>query len=277
MYDLHLHSIYSDGIVTVEEIVKEAKKLNLEGIALTDHDTVAGVKELKILCEDNNINYIFGIEFGITVNKTEVHILGYYIDPDNKILAKAINTAFLNRKSRIRKTIENLNSLLDLNFSEKDLKKYAKDKILGTAHISAYLVDKKICKDIKEAFTKYVGSKGLAYAPKTSLTAKEIINAIKISGGVSVLAHPGDIGDDNIVESIIDDGIDGLEVINSKHNFEQVEKYYSISKRHHLIQTCGSDCHGRIIRNNSKFIGKFNVNYYNVEKIKNLHNLRINK
>ncbi len=273
MYDLHLHSIYSDGIVTVEEIIKSIEKLNLDGFAIADHDTTSGIPNAKQKAEYSNIEFIPGIEFGITINSKEVHILGYFIDINNEEIKKIISIAQDNRIKRTKKILKKLEEY-NISITEKDLKIYSKKDIVSRSHIAYILVDKGICKNVKDAFKNYLGVNGLAYIPKVSITSIEIISAIKNSGGVSILAHPGDIKDDNIVMDIINNGIDGLEIINSKHSLEEIEKYYNLANKYKLIQTCGSDCHGKLI-NEKKFIGRYTLNKKNIERIKNLHFLRI--
>ena len=273
MYDLHLHSIYSDGIVTVDEIVESIEKLKLNGFAITDHDTINGISIAKKLTENSKIEFIPGIEFGITINSKEVHILGYFIDINNDEIKETIFAAKENRIKRTKKILNKLNEL-NISITEKDLKKYSKKDIISRSHIAYLLVDKGICATVADAFRYYLGVDGLAYIPKISITSKEIITAIKDSGGVAILAHPGDIRDDNIVLEIIEDGIDGLEIINSKHSIKEIEKYYNLTNKYKLIQTCGSDCHGKLI-NGEKFIGRYALNEKNIKKIKNLHFLRI--
>ena len=269
MYDLHLHSIYSDGIVTVDEIIESIKKLNLDGFSITDHDTTSGIFEAKQNIKDSNIEFIPGIEFGVTINSKEVHILGYFIDINNDEIQNIISIAQENRIKRTKKILKKLEEF-NIRITEKDLQNYSKKDIISRSHIAYILVDKGICSSIHDAFNDYLGTDGLAYIPKISITSREIITSIKNAGGVAILAHPGDIKDDNIVMNIINEGIDGLEIINSKHNFEEIIKYYKLTKEYKLIQTCGSDCHGKLI-NGEKFIGRYTLNKKNIKKIKNLH------
>lgn len=272
MYDLHLHSIYSDGINTVDDIVKNIFNLNLQGFSLTDHDTISGIKEAIELSKKYNLDFIPGVEFSVTIDNKEVHILGYYIDIYNKDINDLIKIAKENRIIRTKKIIKKLSNL-NINIRQDEIEQYSSKDIVSRSHLAQILVDKKICSSIKEAFKKYLGNDGLAYVKKTSISYTDIINTIKKSGGVSILAHPGDIGDDSIVYDIIMNGIDGLEIINSKHSLEQIEKYYNISSKFNLIQTCGSDCHGKVI-NNYKYIGKFTLNNKNIKRIKALHKIR---
>ncbi|QQK07614.1 PHP domain-containing protein [Miniphocaeibacter halophilus] len=272
MYDLHLHSIYSDGIVSVKEILDSILDLQLKGFSLTDHDTFNGIKEANTLAKSHNLDFIPGIEFGITMAGREVHILGYYIDINNKNIIDIVERSKRNRIERTKKILNKL-SQAGINISNEEIKEYSKKDIISRSHLAQILVDKGYSSSIVNSFEKYLGSEGLAYVEKISISYKEILQAIKSSGGVSILAHPGDIGDDNIVYELIHGGIDGLEIINSKHTLEQIEKYYNISNKYHLIETCGSDCHGKII-NGSKYIGKFILNKKNIKRIKALHKIR---
>lgn len=273
MYDLHLHSIYSDGIVTFNDIINSATNIQLSGISITDHDNINGLKENTKL-NNSNLVFIPGVEFSVTINKKEVHILGYYIDCYNNKINNIINLA---KKYRIERTKLIIDKLKDIGIviTHDELEKYVKKDIISRSHIANLLTKKGIVSSEKEAFEKYLGPNGLVYIEKNSISSKMIIDSIKNAGGVSILAHPGNIKDDSIVLQLIEEGIDGLEIINSKHNLQQIENYYNLSSKYKLIQTCGSDCHGKYI-SNTKLIGKFTVNENNIERIKYLHQLRIN-
>lgn len=275
MYDLHLHSTFSDGRFDVEKIVSEIDENNFSGMSLTDHDTVDGLNLAKDYCNKKDIDFIPGIEFGITYKKKEIHILGYFIDYNNKEISELIDKLKKDRKIRIKKIINRLKDLnLDVSFDE--LQKYAKKDIVSRSHIARLLVEKSYVNNIKEAFDIYLGQDGLAYIEKNNYNIKKVINIIKSAGGVSVLAHPGTIKDDDIVKEIINLGIDGIEIINSKHSLEDIVKYNDLCDNYKLIATAGSDCHGKVI-DSKLLIGNYYLNYKNVEKIKKLHSIRLNK
>ena len=240
MYDLHLHSFYSDGVLSINEIIFLLSELKITGFSITDHDTVDGIVEAKNISEKYNIDFIPGIEFGITIRKKEVHILGYYIDINNKYIIDIIEKAKENRLIRTQKILDKLKKE-KIYISNEEIVRYSKKDIISRSHLAKILVDKKVTNSIKESFEKYLGNNGKAYIEKETMKSYDIINAIKNSGGVAILAHPACIDDDKIVEDIIKEGIDGLEIINSKHSLNDIIKYYKICNKYQLIQTCGSD------------------------------------
>lgn len=272
MYDLHLHSTYSDGNLSLEEIVSICKIKNIKGISLTDHDTVNGLANMESYCYRANIDFIPGIEFGITYKGKEIHILGYFIDYKDDYILELTNKLKLNRNTRIEKILNKLKEF-KIDIELKELEKYAKKDILSRAHIAQVLVDKFYVKSIKEAFDIYLGQGSLAYIEKNTYDIREIINSIKNANGVAILAHPGTIKNDDIVQEIIKFGIDGIEVINSKHSLNEIIKYNEICDTNKLISTVGSDCHGKIINENF-LMGNYYFNDKNIEKIKKLHEIR---
>lgn len=272
MYDLHLHSIYSDGIVNIEEIIESIRELRINGFSITDHDTVDGIKNNKDLLEITELDFIPGIEFGVNINNSEVHILGYYIDIYNEEILNIINLAKNNRIERTKKILRKLNEA-GIIITDDELREYSHKDIISRSHIANILVDKGLSTSVKNAFKDYLGYGGIAFVKKDSLQSTDIIKAIKNSGGVAILAHPGDVHNDDVVLQIIEEGIDGLEIINSKHSLEQIELYYDMACKYNLIQTCGSDCHGKDILGN-KFIGRYTVNSKNINRIKALHKIR---
>lgn len=272
MYDLHLHSTYSDGNLYLEEIISKCKMNNIKGISLTDHDTVNGLSNMKKYCNIENIEFIPGIEFGITYKGKEIHILGYFIDYKDEYIIELTNKLKLDRNARIERILNKLKEF-NIDIELKDLEKYAKKDILSRAHIAQVLVDKFYVKTIKEAFDIYLGQGSLAYIEKNTYDIRKIINSIKNANGVAVLAHPGTIKDDDIVQEIIKFGIDGIEVINSKHSLNEIVKYNEICDNNKLIPTVGSDCHGKII-NENLLMGNYYFNYKNIAKIKKIHEIR---
>ncbi len=272
---MHLHSIYSDGIVSTNEIIKSLKEIKIKGFSLTDHDTISGINNLNELVTDIGLDIISGVEFGVTFEKKEIHILGYYIDINNKEITKLISSAITDRVSRTNRIISKLLKLgIDIN--REEVETIAAKDIVSRSHIANILVKKKYCKNVKEAFDIYLGPEGSAYVGKEFSSPKNIIDTIKNSGGVAILAHPKTIGSDEIVEEIINYGIDGLEIVNSKHKLDDIIRYYNLAEHYNLIKTSGSDCHGKLIKK-YKYIGRFSQNKKNIKKIKYLHNIRIKK
>lgn len=266
-FDLHLHTYFSDGKYSPEELVDLALERNLRGIAITDHDTVLAIERaIKYSEKFTDFTVIPGIEFGCVHEDEEVHILGYFINYGDKEIIKA--TEFL-KKSRDNRGLEMINKLkgLGLDIELEDVKKMSSKGFAGRVPIAKALIHKGYVSTIEEAFNLYLDRGQVAYVEKKSYDIIETINIIKKAGGISVLAHPGLLKDKSIIGYCIDQGIDGIECYHSKHTAEQMEKFKKIAIRENLIVTGGSDCHGQII-DGDLLLGKFYVNLESIPKFK---------
>ncbi|MDU3805122.1 MAG: PHP domain-containing protein [Finegoldia magna] len=269
MIDMHVHSTESDGRLSIEEIQKTSNKNHIDEIAITDHDILMSAD--PELC---NTNIIKAVEFGITYKNKEVHILGYYVDSSNENLRKISELAINDRANRIDIFEKNF-AKFGIKIDKEKVLNYSKDKVFSRSNLAQYLVDINICKNKNEAFNEYLSPKGKCYVAKSFTSLQNIIDSIKSANGVCVLAHPITLNDDNIVDEIIEMGIDGIEVINSKHSFTDIKKYLNIAIKNKLIYTAGSDCHGKQFDGNY-LMGNFALNYTTLKSIKKLHELRSN-
>lgn len=243
--DLHIHTNLSDGRMSPVEIIEHAIEVGLKNIAITDHDTTKGLhilKELNLLSHPK-INIIKGIEFSADQPTNEIHILGYNIDIDNKELQAELANIVVGRKQRVKKMIEKLKALgFDISY-EKVMKSGRHSDSLSRSHIANALVAEGYFEKIGDVFADLLNRNGKGYVPHYKLSCQEIIRLIKASGGISVLAHPGLIGDDSLVFECIKHGIQGIEAFHPKHSKEEVDKYLDIAKRYNLLVTGGSDYH----------------------------------
>ncbi len=271
MFDLHIHSIYSDGSLSPKDIVLNIKQKNLKGFSLTDHDTIDGLEEAKNYSQINNLFFIPGIEFGINFMEQEVHILGYFIDEKNTELIKLTDSLKDSRVKRIERILNKLNEL-KIPITMDELEKYKKTKFTSRTHIAMYLKENGYTNNMKESFDKYLGEKGLAYEKKDNISIDKVVSVIKNSGGVVVLAHPFHLND-RTLKSILGCGIDGIEVINSKHNRNDIIKFIKLSEKYHLISTSGSDCHGRYF-SDRLLMGDYLCPKESIDRLKALHELR---
>ncbi|HQA06444.1 MAG TPA: PHP domain-containing protein [Syntrophomonadaceae bacterium] len=245
MYDLHVHSTASDGLLTPEEVLLRAQEIGLAGIALTDHDTISGIEAAQKYRVDHGLTleFIPGIEMNTEVDETEVHILGYYIDHhDNRLLNKLeeIREA---RLERARKMVYRLKSM-GLAISFDHVEKLARGDLIGRPHVAQALTEKGYVFSIKEAFEKYIGKGKPAYVPRYKFLPQEAIQLIKNAGGVPVLAHPGLLRNRELIQEAINLGVAGLEVYYPDHTLEQVAEYLHLCQHYHLLVTGGSDFHG---------------------------------
>lgn len=265
--DLHLHTNCSDGSYTPSQVVDIAVKSRLDGIAITDHDSIEGIEAAinrsKLY---DNFYIIPGIEFSCIHLDEEVHLLGYFFDYNSpKVIAFTRNL----REARVArgiKIIEKLNNI-GIDISLEDVMKYANENYIGRPHIGKALVDKNYVNTIDEAFAKYLDRGKPGYAERYRLQINEVIKLIHSENGFVSLAHPGLINNKEILNYCIDVGIDGIEVIHPKHSNRDVLELKSIAKKFNLIETGGSDWHGKM-KTGDCVLGKYYINLNNIPEMK---------
>lgn len=245
MYDLHVHTTASDGVLTPVEVIRRAVQCGLTGLAITDHDTLDGISPAQafIQAEQIQLDFIPGIELNTDYGDDEVHILGYFItDPDSQM---AERLAYIKRErwNRAKKIVAKLNQL-GVNITMEQVKHCAGGKLIGRPHIARALCHLGWAASEEEAFDKYIDHGRPAYVRRYKFTPEEAIGLISKAGGISVLAHPGLIGEQAKIEQIIAMGIEGLEVYYPEHQPAQVEQLTALARNHDLLITGGSDFHG---------------------------------
>lgn len=244
LVDMHTHTNYSDGLFSPEELIDQAIRRELDGIAITDHDTIDSLeKAMDYANEKKEFILIPGIEFGCIYNNKEVHILGYFINHNDNNLIQITRKLKRSRIERGEKMVEKLRRL-GIGIDIQDVQKFAKDDYIGRPHIARALIEKKVAKSIDDAFDKYLKRGAPAYVERFQLSVSECIDLIKDMNGISVLAHPALIGDEEIIHYTISLNIDGIECYHSKHTEEETERLINIAKDNKLIVTGGSDYHG---------------------------------
>ena len=261
--DFHIHTTASDGQMSPWEIVRHAHEEGLTHIALTDHDSVSGLISLekKDLSPFKNLTIIPGIEFSTDLPEHEVHILGYWISVHNAQLHRQLKILNNDRRDRAKKMVHKLAKLgYDIEYDEV-LNIAGNTNSVGRPHIAKALIEKKYFHSVTDAFEKLLYKNGPAYVPHYKLAPHLVIKLIKDCGGIPVLAHPGLIGDDNIVFDLLKLGIRGLEVYHPAHSNSQTNDYLSLAKNEHLLITGGSDFHATPSRYPEK-LGIFPVPYY---------------
>ena len=264
--DLHIHTTASDGSLSPEEIVKKAEKLRYKAIAITDHDTVDGLKKALKEAKKRRVEVIPGIEINTEYEGHEVHILGYFIDYTDPNLLKKIEYYKKLRVKRVRKIVNKLNKMgfeIDMN----DVLEFAKGPAIGRSHIARAMRKKDYVQSTSEAFDKYIGIGKPAYVNRERMSPEKSIKLIKQCGGIPVLAHPGLVGSDQVVKKIIEFGVKGLEVFYYEHSKGQEEKYRTMARENNLIVTGGSDDHGPGNKDGFR-LGKIRLDYELVEKMK---------
>lgn len=256
--DLHIHTTYSDGILTPTEVVKWAFKKSLTDISITDHDTTEGVEEAISEGLAKNINIIPGIELSCMEQDYEVHILGYYLDYKSPKLREFTRTL---KQARENRTIDIINKLnkLKIDISLEEVKEISGEGNIGRPHIAKALINKGIVDTVDGAFKIYLGRGKPAYVDRFKVTVVDGIELIHSLGGAAVIAHPGLISSTKVQNYVINQNIDGIEVIHCKHTEEQIKYFTDIANKLKLIKTAGSDCHG-YIENGVPQLGEFFTN-----------------
>ena len=247
-YDLHTHTTYSDGTFTVEELLKRAKYIGLKGIAITDHDTMEGISEGKLIANELGLEFIPGIEFSCSYEGYEIHILGYFLNEKSPKLTSKLIELKQARKERNEKIVKKLNNL-GLKITMEEIEKEATGAIVSRAHICNVMMNKGFVYSKGEAFKQYLGRNGVAYVEKGSSDPIEIIKLIKECEGISALAHPSLVSNsrektEKILDILIEAGLNGLEVEYSSYTPKEVKYYRKLATEKGLLKVGGSDFHG---------------------------------
>lgn len=244
-YDLHVHTTASDGRLTSQEVIEEAVSLRLEGLAITDHDAVLGLEPAQRYIAENQVplDFIPGIEINTDVDRYDVHVLGYFIDYHNDQLIHRLLELREARRKRTLKMVKKLNDL-GLKIQAERVSELARGGTIGRPHIARALVEKNYVVSIQEAFDKLISRGKPGYVPRYKFLPEEAIRLIKGAGGVPVLAHPGLIGNDQLLEQLLPLGFEGIEVYYPEHSKAEIKKYHRLAQENSLLVTGGSDYHG---------------------------------
>lgn len=257
--DLHIHTVFSDGQMKPEEIVKRAKQLGFEKIAITDHDGIGGVQAAINAGREEGIEVIPGIELAAELpDGTGLHILGYNIDIRNRRLLDVMEYFENKRNERNLKFITMFNDM-GYDITMDDLKKQQPNSFVGKPVFARLLAAKGYIENPKDAFKPgFIFESSQAKAiRKEKLSASQAIELIGEVGGSAVLAHPiqiegkGSQGTEefyrnveNIIAYLKDCGLEGLECYHPDHDRQQTERFVQIAEKYGLYITRGSDFHG---------------------------------
>ena len=242
--DLHTHTINSDGIQTPTELLEAAKEVGVDVIAVTDHDTTAGLDEAEEAAAQLGMRLIPGIELSVYGVGREVHVLGFFFDRTSDALQAFLGEQKDARVSRILRMLEQLKSV-GVDIPPEDVIVEGKKGTMGRPHVARALVKHGYIKDEDEAFRKYIGRDQPGYVPRVKVTAPEGIQRLKEAGGVPVLAHPGLYERDGLMDHMLESGIMGIECYHPDHSTATAERYAAFAHDRGLVATGGSDWHGR--------------------------------
>lgn len=276
--DLHTHSTASDGTMTPSELVRHAKEAGLSALALTDHDTTDGIDEALEEGKKSGVEVIAGVEINVDFTPdSEMHLLGYFFEDNYKNLEPLLKRLKASREERNPKMIKKLNEL-GFDISLEEVRREAKDKLVGRPHIASVLVKKGYFKKISDVFNKYISAGRPAYVKREKLLPKEAIEEIVRCGGIPVLAHPIYISLTAMAElrALIHElrgyGLKGIEAFYSDNTPYDTILFLKLAIEYNLIPTGGSDFHGdlkpHIMLGTGR--GDLHVPYKILEKLKEL-------
>jgi hypothetical protein len=242
--DLHVHSDHSDGRQSPREIIDRAHQLGLKAVAITDHDTVSGYETAQKYADEKGIELISGVELSASKTDDDLHILGYLFRSDNSHLLTTLHKFRQIRRERGKKMVDRLAGLgMVMDYDE--VLALADKAPVGRPHVAEAMVKNGFVYSYNEAFNKYLYLGGPVYVPKAKLTPSEAIDLIHNAGGVTVMAHPGLTDRDNMVEELVQDGLDGIEIYHPAHNGSARKRYRKMAQKFGLFMCGGSDSHNR--------------------------------
>lgn len=248
MIDLHVHSTFSDGTNTPEELVEMAAKAGLKALALTDHDGMMGVERFLTACRLHGLRGVPGVEISVDFSGGTMHLLGYFVNHQDDRIEAALTRLRRGREDRNQLILERLRHL-GFEVTWPDVAKLAKEDVVGRPHFAQVLVEKGYVNKKDEAFERYLGKGKPAYVDRFRLSVDESIDLIRGAGGVPVLAHPFtmDLGRRRLrvlMAELAQKGLQGIEAYYSEHSHDQQRFCLSLARDLGLVVSGGSDFHG---------------------------------
>ncbi len=260
--DFHVHTNYSDGVFSPEKIVDTAIDAGLEAIALTDHDNILSYdvaqKYLQSIGKQDQLEIIQGIEVNTLYKNYEVHILGYFMNPNDDDFKALIKNQ---QDARVKQTLEIIDLLdkkegIKISF-DSILAQVAEGGSIGRPHIAKAITSAGGTSSVIEAYNKYINDNSPVYVQRKTVSPQDAVEIIYDAGGIPVIAHPHDI---DIAETLIKDlmtyGLRGIEAYHRKHSPAVVEYFSSMAEKFGLIVTGGSDFHAPSMVNGQILLGK---------------------
>lgn len=246
MIDLHMHTTFSDGSIAPEELVAMVLANGLKAIAITDHDNTQSYLGAVEAAKGTELEVIPGIEINTWWKGHEIHILGYYINPNDEMLQDVCKEHNCQRDKQIKALVGEIRKHAKISISVEDITQFSRPGgTLGRPHVAKALVQKGAAANISDAFRKFLVPSAPTYTNRPTVTPHEAVEAIYESGGIAVIAHPGDMV---IIEELATDlmnyGLRGIEAYHRSHSPAEIEFHCSLAERLGLIVTGGTDFHG---------------------------------
>lgn len=243
--DLHVHSSASDGELPPEAVVARAAEGRLDVIALSDHDTTAGVPAAREAARAHRIHVIPAIEVTSTLGREELHFLGYFVDPEEPALVRHQDFARERREERMRGMVELLaEEGIDVEMDAVRAQAGSEETSLARPHLARALVEAGHASSVSRAFDRWIGGDGPAFLPTRLLEPAGAIGLIAAAGGVPVWAHPPMDRLDELLDAFVDAGLRGVEAHRPRNRRGEVRRLARAARSRGLLVTGGSDWHG---------------------------------
>jgi 3',5'-nucleoside bisphosphate phosphatase len=245
LIDLHTHTTASDGLCTPSELVARASAARLQVLSVTDHDTTAACAPVAAACATAGIEFVPGIEITAVVDGKDVHVLGYFMNPDDSSLGEFLANARLMRIDRIRQMVQRLAGQGIRLDADEVLRPGTADhsKAAGRPWIARALIAAGHAATIGEAFDRWLSVGRPAFVARIGPAPEDVLRLLHGAGGVASLAHPGLLGRDDLIPSLARAGLDAIEAYHSKHQADDTVRYLTFAERLGLAVTGGSDYH----------------------------------
>ncbi|HEX5938905.1 MAG TPA: PHP domain-containing protein [Dehalococcoidia bacterium] len=242
--DFHLHSTFSDGILSPTDLVSLAADQGVTLMSLTDHDSTEGIAEATAACKAMGITLVPGSEVSTDIESDEVHVLGHFLDPADERLQAFLLRNREGRFDRGRRMVEQLNEI-GITVSWERVQEIAGEAAIGRPHIAQALVEQGHVATVAEAFERFIGRNGPAYAERVKLTPRQAVEFIVSIGGIATFAHPQfTTSAREVLPDLVDAGLSGIEVYYKDLDQEAVEVYLALANQYDLIPMGGTDYHG---------------------------------
>lgn len=250
--DLHIHSIYSDGSLSPEDLVDTAINLDISAISITDHDNILSYKHAVAQADLRSketgkpvVEIIPGVEINTLWKGHEIHVLGYYMDLTSKPFLDLLAYQQHARAQQTIKIVEKLNKE-GINIKLEDITSLViEGGSIGRPHIARSIVNMGGAKHVIEAYNKYINDSASTYVKRKTVSPHEAVEIVYEACGIPVIAHPGDVDIiEDLVKDLINCGLRGIEAYHRKHSPAMVEYYFTMAEKYGLVVTGGSDFHG---------------------------------
>ncbi len=238
--DLHLHSTFSDGLNSPEELAQLVVDKGLKAFSITDHDSVKGIEQAKT----DKATLIPGIELTSTLEGKEVHLLGYYINTAYAPLLETLDNIAARREKRLLDIVDKLNTAGKVRLDKDELAESLEKRSYNRLNLARFMVKKGLTPSVERAFNLYIGDNATAYEAVNFFSPVAAIRLIHKAGGIAFLAHPYSNNTSALIPELVECGLNGIEAFHPSHTLASVEKCFDWAKRFKIGLSGGSDFHG---------------------------------